>query len=119
MSFDYAETAATAAELLADFGALVMLTRITTGAYDPDSATVVNTEVTHTANGVKLDYEQRYIDGAIILQGDQRVYIDPLIAQAPQAGDTLTIGAEVFTVVRSRPLAPAGVVVLHDVQVRA
>lgn len=119
MSFDYAETAETAAELLTEFGAMVTLTRITPGGYDPSTGTVVNTEVTHTAAGVKLEYEQRLIDGTNILQGDQRVYLDPLIAEAPQAGDKLNVGTEVFNVVRSRPLAPAGIVVLHDVQVRA
>lgn len=118
MSFDYSEAASVASELLADFGALVTLTRITPGVYDPDTGTVTNTGATHIANGIKLDYEQRAIDGTNILQGDQRVYLDPLMAATPQAGDTLTVGAEVFTVVRSRPLSPAGVCVLHDIQVR-
>lgn len=119
MSFDYISTAHDAAELLAEFGAPVTLTRITPGVYDPATGTVVNSGATYTATGVKLNYEQRAIDGTNILLGDQRVYLDPLIAAAPQAGDTLTIGTEVFTVVASRPLSPAGVVVLHDVQVRA
>lgn len=119
MSFDYSETAATAAELLAEFGAQVTLTRITPGVYDPATGTVSQTGATHTASGVRLDYEQRYIDGTNIMQGDQRVYLSPTIAVAPQTGDRLTVGAEVFNVVASRPLSPAGVVVLHDVQVRA
>lgn len=119
MTFDYAATARDAAELLAEFGAPVTLTRITPGVYDPATGTVVNAGVTHTASGVKLSYEQRHIDGTSILQGDQRVYLDPLIAVAPQAGDTMTVGTEVFTVVASRPLAPAGIVVLHDIQIRA
>lgn len=118
MAFDYLATARDAAALLAEFGAPVTLTRITPGTYDPATGTVSQTTTTHTATGVKLNYEQRAIDGTNILQGDQRVYLDPLIAAAPQAGDTLTIGAEVFTVVASRPESPAGVVVLHDVQVR-
>ena len=118
MAFDYITTARDAAALLAEFGAPVTLTRITPGVYDPATGTVVNSGATHVASGVKLDYEQRAIDGTNILQGDQRVYLDPLIATAPQAGDTLTIGTEVFTVVASRPLSPAGVVVLHDIQVR-
>lgn len=119
MAFDYASTAVDAAELLAEFGATMTLTRITAGVYDPATGEVPQTTTTHTANGVKLDYEQRHIDGTNILQGDQRVYLDPLIAAAPQTGDTLSVGTEVFTVVKSRPLAPAGVVVLHDVQIRA
>lgn len=119
MTFDYTSTARDASALLAEFGAPVTLTRITPGVYDPATGTVVNSGATHTASGVKLNYEQRHIDGTNILHGDQRVYLDPLIAEAPQTGDTLTVGTEVFTVVKSRPLAPAGVVVLHDVQVRA
>lgn len=118
MAFDYISTARDAAALLAELGAPVTLTRITPGTYDPDTGTVASTTAAHTANGVKLDFEQRAIDGTNILQGDQRVYLDPLIAAAPQAGDKLTIGTEVFTVVASRPLSPAGVVVLHDIQVR-
>lgn len=118
MTFDYAETAATASELLAEFGAMVTLTRITPGVYDPATGTVPNSETSYTAKGVKLDYEQRFIDGSNILQGDQRIYLDPLIAETPKTGDKLTIGAEVFSVIASRPLAPAGIVVLHDVQIR-
>lgn len=119
MAFDYISTALDASALLAEFGAPVTLTRITTGVYDPATGTVVNSGATYTAPGVKLNYEQRAIDGTNILQGDQRVYLDPLIAVAPQAGDTMTVGTEVFTVVASRPLAPAGIVVLHDIQIRA
>lgn len=59
------------------------------------------------------------IDGTRILQSDQRVYLDPLIGVTPQVSDTLTIGSEIYSVVDSRPLNPAGVVVLHDVQIRA
>lgn len=119
MSFDYAATAIDASALLAEFGAPVTLTRVTPGAYNPETGTVTNTGATYTAPGVKLNYEQRAIDGTNILQGDQRVYLDPLIAVTPQAGDTMTVGTEVFTVVKSRPLAPAGICVLHDVQIRA
>ncbi len=119
MSFNYPDVAQTASELLKEFGAPVTLVRVTRGAYDPATGTVATSEVEHVASGVKLDYEQRMVDGSSILRGDQRVYLGPFIAAAPQAGDRMTVGGKEFTVVASRPLAPAGVVVLHDVQVRA
>ena len=119
MSFDYAETAQTAAELLREFGSIVTLTRVAAGTDNPDTGVVSSTGATFAASGVRLDYSQRDIDGTLVKRGDQRVYIDPFLATTPQTGDTITIGSEAFTVVNSRPLAPAGVVVLHDVQVRA
>jgi hypothetical protein len=118
VSFDYLDVAQTASELLRDSGSLVTLTRVT-GTYNPDTGVVGSTGATFAASGVRLDYSQRDIDGTLVKRGDQRVYIDPFLATTPQTGDTITIGSEVFTVVNSRPLAPAGVVVLHDVQVRA
>lgn len=114
----YSDMAATASELLAEFGMAVTLSRMTQGAYNPATGTNTNTPTTHAGTGVKLDYEQSEIDGTHIRVGDQRVYLAPDLAVTPQTGDTLTIGAEVWKVIASRPLSPAGVVVLHDVQVR-
>ena len=39
-------------------------------------------------------------------------------AVPPKPGDTLTIGADVFRVLRAGNLSPAGVDLLYDVQVR-
>lgn len=68
--------------------------------------------------GVKLDYKQNEIDGTVILQGDQRVYISPEAESTPQTGDILIVSGSRYRVMESRPLSPAGKVVLHDVQVR-
>lgn len=114
----YSDLAATAVELLAEFGAPVTLVRVTPGAYDPETGTSTQTTTSHAGTGVKLDYQQDEIDGTLIRRGDQRVYMAPDLAVTPRTGDTLTIGGESWQVIESRPLAPAGAVVLHDVQVR-
>ena len=118
MTFNYAKTAATATRLLERFGQAVTLTRYGDAAYDPATGTTVPSETVYPATGAKLDYAQRDIDGTLIKVGDCRVYLAPNLAVTPQTGDTITIGAEVWKVVTSRPLAPAGTVVLHDAQVR-
>lgn len=119
MSFDYADMATTAAELLAEFGATVTVTRTTPGARDADTGTLAaGATQTWTPAGVKLEYSQREIDGTQILAGDQRVYMSAVSGLDPKPGDVVTLGAEAWRVVKSRTLAPAGVTVLLDVQVR-
>lgn len=119
MSFDYANSAATALRLLTRFGRPVTVTRETPGAYDPATGTdAAGTSQTWTPSGVKLEYTQREIDGTNIKAGDQRVYMSAAAGLDPQPGDAVTLGAEVWRVVKSSTLAPAGVAVLLDVQVR-
>lgn len=118
-SYDYNKAAATAARMLARFGQPVTVTRSTPGGYDPETGTNgAGSTQTWAPMGVKLDYAQREIDGTNIRAGDQRVYMSAFSGLDPQTGDTVTIGAEAWRVVTSRTLAPAGVAVLLDVQVR-
>lgn len=119
MTYDYVKAAATAKRMLTHFGATVTVTRVTPGAYDPVTGGSTD-PVTQTwaPKGVKLEYSEREIDGSQIKTGDQRVYMSAEPGLEPQAGDTVTLGSEVWRVVRPRTLAPAGIVVLLDVQVR-
>lgn len=115
----YAEMAATAAEMLREFGVSVTVSRLTPGAYDPETGTnAAGTTQTWTPWGVMLEYSQREIDGTNIKAGDQRVYMSTTADLDPKPADTVTIGTEVWRVVTSRTLAPAGLKVLLDVQVR-
>ncbi|MBT2333621.1 hypothetical protein J7E49_06850 [Variovorax paradoxus] len=115
----YDELAAVADELLTEFGAPAVLTRVTPGAYDPTTGgTTGDVTTTWTGTGAKFGYEQDAIDGTLIRQGDQRVYLSTSGIVNPQTGDTLTIGGIVYNVVASRPLQPALVSVLFEVQVR-
>ncbi|EGK71907.1 hypothetical protein METUNv1_01685 [Methyloversatilis universalis FAM5] len=118
-SFDYTKTAATATRLLLKFGRAATLTRVAPGAYDPATgAPGAGSTALHAGTAALFDYQQKDIDGTHVRMGDQRAYIAPDLAATPQTGDTLTIGSDVWSVIASRPLAPAGTVVLHEAQVR-
>lgn len=115
----YDEMAAVSDDILKEFGAPATLTRVTPGGYDPATATTTSdVTTTWTGTGAKFDYRQNEIDGTKIRQGDQRVYLSVVGIVNPQSGDTLTIGGTVYSVVESRPLQPALIAVLFDVQVR-
>lgn len=116
----YADMAATAHELLTEFGGPVVLSRTVPGAYNPATgATGAGETTNYTGTGAAFDYGQRDIDGSRIRVGDRRVYLSTTGMVTPQTGDVLTLeGGEVLNVVASRPLKPAATVVMHDVQAR-
>ena len=118
MSF-YSDIAATANELLSEFGSSMTLTRSEPGAYDPSAGTAGSTETAFVVWGLQDNYAQTEIDGSLIRQGDQRVWLSAVgMGVMPRSGDTLTIGATTYNVIASRPVRPGAVIVLHDVQVR-
>lgn len=64
------------------------------------------------------DYSAHDIDGTLIQASDRRLIVAPDIAEAPQPGDVFELASERVTAIRVNPLAPGGVVVLYEVQVR-
>jgi hypothetical protein len=123
MAFDYAETAADVDELLAEFGQSVTLTTRTGGTYNTATGTNTPTTATQTVTGVVLEWNQRNIDGSLVLVGDKRLLLSPVTTAgaaltAPAANDTVTIGSAVYTIVRVVPLNPAGTVVMYECNIR-
>lgn len=116
MTFDYARSAATALRLLQRFGATATLKRQSAGSYDPSTGTDTVTETSLSTTAAVFAYDQKYIDGTLILQGDQRGYLSN--EQEPQQGDLLAWGGVDLRVVAVRPLSPAGTVVLYEAQLR-
>jgi hypothetical protein len=116
----YGELAQAAVDLLDELGQLVLVTRAGAGdGYNPDTGfTEEGGEQVWSASGVEFQYNQREVDGSLIQSGDRRVLIAPSLGTTPQSGDVITLGATRLEVVESRPLQPAGVVVLHEVQAR-
>ena len=117
MSF-YANLAATARRLLAQYGTDATLTRVTTGAYSPATGTAASTTTTYTGKAARFDYAQRDIDGTLVRVGDQRIYLDVQDTVMPQTGDTITMGGRIWSVVIARSIDPALTAVLYDVQAR-
>jgi hypothetical protein len=114
----YSDLDATAKELLAEFGAPMVLTRTTEGDYDPAQAGSVNTSVDYSCEGVKLNYEEKFIDGTRIKTGDQQVLLSTTITVTPEQGDTITIDSELWKVVKVETVKPAEVALLYKLQVR-
>lgn len=119
MSFDYAKTAATALRLLGRFGTDVSITRATAGAYDPETGAVSSTTITWTAKAVRGEpYSAKEIDGSLILAGDLKMIVSADASHDMAPGDTITIEAEVWRVVKPNPIRPATVTVAYMPQVR-
>ena len=117
MTFNYSATAATATRLLQRFGASCVLHRLTAGAYNPATGASAATYTDIVTTAAVFAYDQKYIDGTLIKQGDQRAYCAP--ATEPKQGDQLTWQSIKYTVVAVKPVSPAGVPVLFEAQIRA
>lgn len=114
--FDYARTRATAERLISRFGQTGALRR-TTSDNDPFNPT--QTTADHTCTFAVLDYAKRDVDGTLIRQTDQMVYLSTSgLAITPETTDQLVVAGAPLTVVSVKPLSPAGTVVFWELQVR-
>ena len=119
----YSKMQATANRLLKGKGQEITLTRQTAGAYDPATGTAAVTTTTQTAYGAMFEYGDKNIDGVLIKECDKQLLLSALNSAgtalvAPQLNDTVTINTVVYTVVRIKPLSPAGTTVLFDCNIR-
>jgi hypothetical protein len=114
----YSDLAADANALIVEFGASASLARVTPGVYDPATGTTTPTEVVQPVRAVVFDYDRKAIDGTLILQGDKQAYMSAVGVTPPAAGDVLTWQGSPYNVIAVKPLAPAGVDTLHELQVR-
>lgn len=122
MTFNYTKSLATVERLLAKFGQSVTFTRVTNGAYDPDTSTQALVETTYTASAVLLDYKGKdsgNLRDSMIEINDKKLLVSPVgLTETPNANDKVTIGGVVWNVINVKSLNPAGTVVLYECQVR-
>ena len=133
MAFDYYGTAADTLAALLEYGAAdpgVTLTRTTPGAYDPATSSTAPPVVLTTAGvGLVFDYGLHASgasthDGTLIQAGDKQCYLAALDAAgvaiaAPVKGDkALAPDGVTYGVENVKTLAPAGVPVLYELQLR-
>jgi hypothetical protein len=121
VSFDYRRSAATAIRLLKKFGADATIVRVGEPVYGTSTGTTAPSETEISTTAAVFDYDQKYIDGTLIKQGDKQALCAP--GQKVEQGDRLRYkddtGADATaTVVTVKPLAPAGVPVLYTAQIR-
>lgn len=119
MAIDYSAIAAGALQALADAGSSMTLTVPGAATYDPATAAAATTTVDYSCTGVMLP------PGA--MNGSGFTFGPDLLARAaalafvgasglavrPAPGCTLAVGAEIWRVIGTDTLAPAGVPVLH------
>lgn len=120
MAFDYSEIADDAVGILTEFGQSITLTKPgTDSAYDPQTGQVTGTLAVFLGVGAVFDYTQRDMANTEIKQGDRRIYIAPNLGAMPATGDNVTLAdGTILSIVASRPLNPAGTILLHDAQLR-
>jgi hypothetical protein len=119
----YSKMQATANRLLKGKGQEITLTRQAAGAYDPATGTAAVTTTTQTAYGAMFEYGDKNIDRTLIKEGDKQLLLSAINSAgtalvAPALNDTVTINTVVYTVVRIKPLSPAGTTVLFDCNIR-
>lgn len=99
------------AELLAEAGRPITLSRTTGGVDDPIEGTVTGaTPTSIPANAVEYPYQTNEIDGTLVKAGDKRLYCDT----EALIGDT----TEGMRVVSVEPLKPGPTILMWTLQLR-
>jgi len=109
-----------AGKMLKGKGQTLTISRQTSGTYDPATGQASVTVTTQTGDGTIFDYDDKNIDGSLILSGDKQLFLSAVNLIAPQVNDTVTdAGGEVRTITRIKTLAPSGTVaVMFDINLR-
>lgn len=123
MQFDYAKAAATADRLLKRYGAAAVLTRTTSGAYDPATGTAPTTTSTQNVTAMVFDFDtqmagQTFDGQSLILTGDKQAYFSAVGVGAIKVGDAMPWDGGNYTLLAVKRLAPAGIAVLYEAQIR-
>lgn len=123
MSAFYDRQAATAQRLLAQFGQPVTVSRVTGGTEDPLTGEMTGqTPESFTPNGVLLNYSVKEAGdsraaGNEIRTSDRKLLLAPFDVD-PVVTDSVTVDGSEWTIIRIKPLRPAGQTLLHEIQVR-
>jgi len=118
-AFDYGRSVETADRLIARFGQEGVLRRPGTAtgpAYNP----TIGAPVDHDATFVVMSFTNAEIDGTRVLATDKKILLAKgALTITPALSDKLVIAGKEHAILNSTPLAPAGIVVLYEIQARA
>jgi hypothetical protein len=122
MSFNYARSQQTAERLIKRFGQTGAIRKTTAGSGDPwnpGAGTAADTPCTLAIT----NYSERDRDGTLIQQGDRKAIVAPkhngaLLSVVPENGDQLVVDGVPYQIVNIDRIAPAGTVVLYEIQIR-
>jgi hypothetical protein len=117
MSF-YAGLASTAANVLRSFGTSLTLRRRGTGKYDAATGRPTLTIADETVIGVVEDFKAFEVDNINVQRGDKRITIAAKDLAPMAVGDAIIDGTVEYSIVSISTVAPAGVGLVYQVQVR-
>jgi hypothetical protein len=120
---DYAQAARDVTQTIREEGARIDLTRPGGANYDPATSTNSAEPGKSEGHAVRTEYSTREIDGTSIKSGDVRFLVAVHDVRdrpmpRPQEGEMLTFSGEIWRVVESMPVSPAGVPVMWKTQAR-
>ena len=103
-------------------GLELVLRRETVGEYDPD-APPVPSELVVNGSGFREEYDNKYIDGTLIVRGDVKLLVSPVQLSGadmpmPLSNDSIQFDGTTYTVIAVGPWNYAGLAVGFELQVR-
>lgn len=118
MSF-YDDMAATANELLTEFGAAATLQKVSEGTYNPATGGSTDTTTNYTCTAAVFDVDLKEINGTLIQANDKRAYVSVLTAvPLPEPSDFFIWQGVTYRIAASKDLAPSGKSVLFELVIR-
>jgi len=120
---DYTRMRAMTNQQLKDKGLTCTITKQTAGTYSTSTGVASVSTSTQSAYGALFDYENKNIDGSLVKKGDRKLLLSALntagaALTAPSVNDTVTANSVTYTIVAVRPVAPSGLAVAYDCQIR-
>lgn len=100
----------------------LVLRREIVGEYDPD-APAVPSELVVNGSGFREEYDNKYIDGTLIVRGDVKLLVSPVQLTGedmptPLSNDRIQFDGTTYTVIAVGPWNYAGLAVGFELQVR-
>jgi hypothetical protein len=117
----YEDMAAMAKEMLTEFGTTAVLTNPGSGngVLDPTARTYTPAAgSSHTVTLAVFDYDEKLVNGTTVLSGDKLAYVAADASLRPRVGATFPWDGKTMKVVAVKPLQPALIAVLWELQVR-
>jgi hypothetical protein len=120
---DYAAIALRTTQTIRKSGARIDLIKPGTPSYDVATSTNLAEPAKSEGHAVRSEYSTREINGTSIRSGDAHFLmavhdINDRPMPRPVEGDALVFAGETLRVVKSTPVAPAGIAVTWDTQAR-
>ncbi|WP_421560829.1 MULTISPECIES: hypothetical protein [unclassified Pseudomonas] len=103
-------------------GLELVLRRETLGEYDPDAPSAPS-ELVVNGSGFREEYDNKYIDGTLIVRGDVKLLVSPVQLAGedmptPLSNDRIQFDGTTYTVIAVGPWNYAGLAVGFELQVR-